>query len=367
MSVYKRKDWGARTYSRDSLSDGRAKFTSPLALGLCSAVPSAKDPVDAIIRQARSLILESGLTKPPFRPSSFAHLRKVTAIVKRDLKVEGRLLPCDDGFIIELRKDRPHERTNFTCAHEIAHTFFYEAVPTIKYRAITADMPLQDPEEEMLCNIAAAEMLMPKSVFSKIATEQPESPHALLGITRLFETSITATIIRLQRLRVWGGTYVLWRKKEEGFVANWIAQPSRGLTYYPPLRIVNDKESSVYRTFVTGEDNSNEETLVFDNGYKPCRLHSVRLESSDKVLSCFGCPAIETPRVKEALEILPLDYDCECDGTGWRTIIKYGRSYVARCHASSHRRSQPLVGRKNYQDQPDNDSTPSPPLFTKSE
>lgn len=365
MSVYKRKAPRVSRYSRINSKDSRATFVSPLSLGLCAAVPSAKNPVDAIIRQVRSLVLESGLTKPPFRPASFAHLRKVTDIVQRNMKVEGRLLPCDEGFIIELRKDRPHERKNFTCAHEIAHTFFYESVPTIKYRALASTVPQHDPEEEMLCNVAAAEMLMPQPVFSEIAADCHESPQALVVLSRLFETSITATVIRLQRLSIWNGTYILWRRKEEGLVANWMAQPNRGLTYYPQLKIVNHDASSIYHTFLTGEPTSSEEILVLDDGYKPCRVHSFRLESSDKVLSCFGCPVIESSSVQEAPEFLPLAYNCECDGTGWRMIIKDGRSYAARCRASRHRRGQSYVRAENQQHTPESSSTTTYPLFTK--
>jgi hypothetical protein len=282
------------------------------------------------------------------------------------MKVEGRLLPCNDGFIIELRKDRPHERKNFTCAHEIAHTFFYETVPTVKYRALTSTVPQHDPEEEILCNVAAAEMLMPQPVFSKIAADFRESPQSLVGLSRLFETSITATVIRLQRLRIWKGTYILWRKKEDRLIANWMAQHRRGLIYYPQLKIVNPEASSIYHTFLTGEATSTEEVLVFNDGYKPCRVHSFRLEGSDKVLSCFGCPVFEppAPHAQECSELLPLAYNCECDGSGWRMIIKEGRSYAARCRASQHSR-QTRVQTENFQHLPENDSMITPPLFTK--
>ncbi len=342
---------------------GGSKFAGPLALGLCAAVPSAKDPVDAIIRHARALVLESGLSKPPFHPASFAHLRRVRAIVQREMNVDGRLLPSDDGFIIELRKDRPHERKNFTCAHELAHTFFYESVPTVKYRALESQTPQHDPEEEMLCNIAAAEMLMPQPIFSKTAADFGESPQALVGIARLFETSITATVIRLQRLRVWAGTYILWRNTPDGLVANWIARPSRGLTYYPQLKLVNPETSSVYNTLLQGEATSKEEILVLGNGYKPCRLHSYRLEGTNKVLSCFGCPEVKVPTVGSDSPLLPMGYTCECDGTGWRTIRREGRDYVARCRASHHRRSYPA-----RLDAPSTDARASEaqkPLFTK--
>lgn len=365
MSDFKRKTLVDRGSSGNKSWREGAKFKGALALGLCAAVPEAKDPVDAITRHAQALVRESGLLKPPFRPASFAHLRRVTAIVQRDMSVEGRLLPCADGFVIELRKDRPHERKNFTCAHEIAHTFFYEAVPTVKYRAISSPATHHDPEEEMLCNIAAAEMLMPQPVFSKIAADYHESPQALVGLARLFETSVTATVIRLHRLRAWGGTYILWRKTGDGIVANWMAQPKRGLSYYPQLKIVNPETSSIYHTLLRGEPTSADEILVLDNGYKPCRIHSFHLEGSDRVLSCFGVPEGKLPPAHEESSLLPMEYDCECDGTGWRTIKKDGRTYVARCRASNHRRVYSYNPTTNRQGSTEKDTPASAPLFTK--
>lgn len=365
MSGFRRQTPAAGGSSGNSSRGGAgAKFESPLALGLCAALPSAKDPVDAITRHARALVLESGLSKPPFRPASFAHLRKVTAIVQRDMKVEGRLLPCEGGFVIELRRDRPHERKNFTCAHELAHTFFYEAVPTVKYRSVSSPATHHDPEEEMLCNIAAAEMLMPQPVFSKIAADYQESPQSLVGIARLFETSVTATVIRLHRLRAWAGTYILWRRTADGLVANWMAQPKRGLTYYPKLKIVNPEASSIRHTLLHGEPTSADEILVLGDGYKPCRVHSFRLEGSDKVLSCFGSPGGKLSPTPEEPPLLPLGYNCECDGTGWRTIRKDGHNYVARCRASHHGRKHSHGPEDGHHDRAEDDVADHP-LFTK--
>jgi Zn-dependent peptidase ImmA (M78 family) len=365
MSDFSRKTPAAGGSSGNSSRGGEgARFQSPLALGLCAALPSAKDPVDAITWHARTLVLEAGLSKPPFRPASFAHLRKVTAIVQRDMRVEGRLLPCEDGFVIELRRDRPYERKNFTCAHELAHTFFYEAVPTVKYRAVSSPATHHDPEEEMLCNIAAAEMLMPLPVFSKVAADYHESPQSLVGLARLFETSVTATVIRLHRLRTWAGTYILWRQTSDGLVANWMAQPKRGLTYYPSLKIVNPEASSIRHTLQHGEATSADEILVLGDGYKPCRIHSFRLEGSNNVLSCFGIPGAKVSPAREESQLLPLDYTCECDGTGWRTIRKDGRNYVARCRAARHVRKHSYAP-EDHRRGPAESTGTDHPLFTK--
>ena len=103
-----------------------SSFSSPIALGLLASTPFAKNPVEAVIFHSEMLLMESGLTEPPFSPMVYAPLRSVKDVLYKNLKIDGRLIPSDNGFIIELRKDRPKERINFTFAHELAHTFFYK-------------------------------------------------------------------------------------------------------------------------------------------------------------------------------------------------------------------------------------------------
>jgi hypothetical protein len=71
----------------------------------------------------------------------------------------------------------------------------------------------------------------------------------------------------------------------------------------------------------------------------------MRLENLDRVITCIGGNSshISTvaPSTRQAEEppLLPLAYDCECDGIGWRIIKKEGRTYAARCRARQHKSS----------------------------
>ena len=337
MSSLKRKGPKALGCSSQSTAGGRDSFSSPLALGLCAAVPSAEDPVAAILWHARRLIAESGIVEPPFRPASFAHLRRVKKLVYKTMQVEGCLIPCDGDFIIELRKDRPYGRTNFTCAHELGHTFFYESVPSIKYRTITNSQPHHDPEEERLCNVAAAELLMPSDVFRKISRDYSPSPQSLQLIAQTFESSLTATVVRLLNLKVWDSKFICWQMKDGQLKARWLAQPGRGLAYFPNLEIINLESSSIYHTATTGEATANAEWLSLDGGYKLLHVSSVYLSDST-VLSCTINGANNAPAKDSQVtpSLLPLEYDCECDGTGWRLIRQEGRNFVTRCRALQH-------------------------------
>lgn len=316
-------------------------FSSPLAVGLLAAVPGAKDPVDAILWHAGALVIESGMMEPPYSPASYAPLRNVKEIIHRDMEVDGRLIPSVEGFIIELRKDRSHERKNFTLAHELAHTFFYESVPSIKYRALASTQPHHDPVEEMLCNIAAAEMLMPSAVFSKIARDYSASPQSLQQLAQLFETSLTATIVHLLRLRIWDSMFILWEYEGEKIKAKWLAKPGNGLVYSPTLEVMNSCSSSVHCTLITGQTTADTEWLRLNGSYKLCSIQSKRLNSK------MALSSIPLQSVADSLNInsqavsdsptLPMRYDCECEGIGWRMLKKDGRTYAARCRAPHHR------------------------------
>lgn len=315
-------------------------FSSPLALGLLQSTPFTKNPVEAVLFHAQMLLIESGMTEPPFSPSVYAPLRNVKDVLYKDMKIDGRLIPSADGFIIELRKDRPKERINFTFAHELAHTFFYESVPSIKYRSLENKYPQHDEDEEKLCNIAASELLMPTPLFSKIVKDFLPSPESLQKIARIFETSLTATLVKIHSLKLWNASFVLWKFRDEKLEPEWLVRPNCSLLFNPKFELVNSKATSIYRTFLRGETLSNQEWFCLDGGFKLSRFQSVRLNSKT-VLSCFTNNSdLKNPSAKDGEETtskLPLKFDCKCDGTGWYSIKQDKMSYAVRCRAFEHK------------------------------
>jgi len=315
------------------------KFSGPLALGLCASVPGAKNPIQAIVRHAESVVLLSRQTEPPYRPALYAELQHVSRITQKVMDIEGRLVPSNNGFTIELRSDRSHERKNFTCAHEVAHTFFYELVPSIKYRNLDSARIVQDNEEEYLCNIAASELLMPRSSIVRISGDYAPSPLSVLRIAQIYETSLVATIIRLLTLGIWEAKFVLWEFSGDNLTAKWLAQPGRALVHFPVLDVENYEVSSVRNTFTTGEPIASEEWLCFDRRFMFCKMNSMKLPNSNKVLSCIGGSMREGHAANESRSsetALPVDYRCECNGTGTRLIKKDGQTYGTICLASTH-------------------------------
>jgi hypothetical protein len=321
-----------RNYSDGKRIQSYPVFIGKLAWVFCGSVESAVDPMDAVKKRARNLVRDSGITEPPFRPASYAALRKVNEIVLRQMEIDGRLIPTFDGFKIELRCDRPHARKNFTCAHEIAHTFFYEAAPSIK----SGDT--YDPEEEFLCNVGAAELLMPEMTFRKIAEDFEVSATSVLEISRLFETSVTSTVVRLSDLGIWGAKFILWDCKDPTPVARWLAKPNQPLSYFPKIGFENDANSGLSRALETGNPTLTEAWLFFDNRFLRCGIDSIALPGS-RALSCIAPLTqrrLSKKKFSKTVKPLPLQFKCQCFGTGSVIVETPGLSYALPCRASQH-------------------------------
>jgi hypothetical protein len=254
------------------------------------------------------------------------------------MSVDGRLIPSSTGFTIELRKDRPSPRKNFTCAHEVAHTFFSPPVPSSAYHRSSIAYNEPDAEEENLCNFAAAELLMPSFSISKIASDYVPSPKSLVDVALLFNTSLTATVIRLLKLRIWEVGFVMWRRVESKLEARWLCKRTGVLSYHPNIKIINDEDSSIYHTLKSGEGTSNWEYFRTDTGVWPSRVDSIRI-NSQYVLTLMGGATRSPVMLKQSARttsMLPIDYTCECDGTGWRLRKELGRLVASRCRALQH-------------------------------
>jgi hypothetical protein len=146
----------------------------------------------------------------------FLAARNIREVATDDaLKADGALAPLGTdfraGFRMVLRRDLPEGRINFTVAHEICHTFFYERVPEIKFLPHPVD-----PEEERLCNSGAEELLMPALDVKRRAKERALSLAVLRALAADYRVSAPAMLIRLRNLGLWKAELVLWHQMSNG-------------------------------------------------------------------------------------------------------------------------------------------------------
>ena len=158
-------------------------------------VYGSKSPATLFTEKARQILRETKVSGPPFDPFEYAHKLGITVQEKEDMVIDGLLQRNDQcEFVVHLKKNAPKYRKNFTLAHEISHTFFYDLLThPMSFRSNSSF----DPEEERLCDLAAAELLMPCSVFKRDLLKNSDiTPKTLLELSNLYEISLQAVAIR---------------------------------------------------------------------------------------------------------------------------------------------------------------------------
>jgi len=159
------------------------------------------DPVELITNKTREEVLraiQAGWQGPPFDPFKLADFLEIPTIPREDV-LDARMVPMGSHRAqIEFNPNRPRERLRFSIAHEIAHTLFPDCIENIRNRGRITAIRKDDWQLELLCNISAAEFLMP--VGSEIDPQTPVTIDSLLRLQKLFDVSTEAISIRLAKV-----------------------------------------------------------------------------------------------------------------------------------------------------------------------
>ena len=161
-----------------------------------------KDPVEAMEFRARNLALQAiddGWSGPPFDPLALAERLSMSAEARSDIP-DARTVPVSNGaFVLEYNPLRPRGRLRFSIAHEIAHTLFPDCAESIRNRGGKKQSASDEWQLEVLCNLGAAELLMPLGSFSQLAGETLTIRN-VLELRKEFDVSVEACLIRLVKL-----------------------------------------------------------------------------------------------------------------------------------------------------------------------
>jgi len=122
------------------------------------------DPISHMKEHAKDIVLwalDKGWQGPPFDPLKLADLLKIPVVPSASIP-DARTTPIGARkFQIEFNPTRPRGRVRFSIAHEIAHTFFNDCGLQARHRHQSDHIEADDWQLEMLCNIGAAELIMP--------------------------------------------------------------------------------------------------------------------------------------------------------------------------------------------------------------
>ena len=160
-----------------------------------------QDPIEVMEERARVAVLgamDQGWKGPPFDPIALAQILKLSIAPRADIS-DARTIPGKSGLSIEFNPLRPRGRLRFSIAHEIAHTFFPDCAEAVRERGGFHPHQSDSWQLEVLCNIGAAELLMPTGSFPELGSCQLDIG-PLLRLRKTFDVSTEALLIRATKL-----------------------------------------------------------------------------------------------------------------------------------------------------------------------
>lgn len=172
------------------------EWTHPSVIKLIKESKTS-DAISVIKERSRQLVLEAfnkGWSGPPFDVVQLAKLNGIP-VAPYELVTDARILPQpNETFKIEYNPFQSPARINFSIAHEIGHTLFSDCANTIRYR----EKKLEDEswQLEFLCNVAAAELLLPYAEFSNEANEVDLNVNSIIDLARKYNASVESVFLR---------------------------------------------------------------------------------------------------------------------------------------------------------------------------
>lgn len=177
---------------------------------------AGRDPITAMLEKASAVTLDaiqSGWYGPPFDPFALAEFLHVPVSPNSDI-LDARTVPVGaDRLRIEYNPSRPRARIRYSVAHEIAHSLFRDAAQQIRNRVSQKNMSKDEWELEMLCNLGAAEFLMPIGSLSNVQ-DKDISMDEVLELRKKFEVSTESVLLRL--IRITSQPYILFAASKTG-------------------------------------------------------------------------------------------------------------------------------------------------------
>lgn len=162
-----------------------------------------RDPVEVVVESARELVLQAvdaGVLTVPVDPFKLAELRAISVIPKADV-VDAQTVPGEAGKpVIHYNPNRSKARIRFSICHELGHTLFRDCTEQVRHRLFHDRTSAVDYELEALCNLAAAELLLPLGSVQEDMARLDFSVETALKLRNKYEASTEAVLLRLAGL-----------------------------------------------------------------------------------------------------------------------------------------------------------------------
>ena len=166
-----------------------------------AALAEGNDPIASMQNKVKQAVLEAaelGWTGPPYDPFQLADILEI-GVTPNDEVFDARTIPVGpDEFLIEFNPNRPHGRVRYSIAHEIAHTLFPDCNESVRNRLRPDWFQHDEWQLELLCNVGAAEILMPTRHGS--LEDEDVGINNLVRLRQQFDVSMEAMLLRIAKL-----------------------------------------------------------------------------------------------------------------------------------------------------------------------
>jgi Zn-dependent peptidase ImmA (M78 family) len=152
-------------------------------------------------RRPLALLEELGVTEPEdIRIEAIAEHCRATIVYERLEGAEARIIGFNDRAIITVNKKTPRERQRFSAAHELGHWMMDRGKLSFSCtsKVMAGEWAGDNPERR--ANQYAAELLLPEFMFRPLAKNKEITFATVKYLASEFQTSLTATAIRLVEL-----------------------------------------------------------------------------------------------------------------------------------------------------------------------
>jgi Zn-dependent peptidase ImmA (M78 family) len=195
-------------------------------------------PEELVVRLCEELLEEAG-AKVPVDVRMLASFRGISTIAEVEQAEAGCIFCAGERLLVHIRASDSPERQRFTICHETLHTFFPGFQEERRRRAdTTVGTYDRNQLEEYLCDLGAAELLLPRQPFLAALPAQP-SIDDVIDLATTFTASLEATALRIVNLVTVPMALVVlepaWKPAEQRELVRRATQPALvGLERRPP-------------------------------------------------------------------------------------------------------------------------------------
>jgi hypothetical protein len=168
-------------------------------------------PVSPAYKSPKRLLQELGITEPEdLDVEAIAQYCDATIVYEKLTGSEARIIGNNQRAIITINRDSPRQRQRFSAGHELGHWMRDRGKIALACTERIYQTVWDDDSPEQRANRYAVELLMPDTMFQPRTIGLALNFHTVRTLCGVFNTSLTATAIRLVDLSSYNGMIVCY-------------------------------------------------------------------------------------------------------------------------------------------------------------